>query len=70
MRRQGISSFPDPAATAQLALREAVALGAPGIMSAVAQGGPGGWIAIPPNMSDSPAFKQAALTCGLPGTWK
>ena len=69
MRRHGLSSFPDPshAATARLAIREASGLGAPGTGFPTAFGSPGSFIVIPQDLIDSPAFKQAAVTCGWPG---
>ena len=66
MRRHGLPST-DPTATARLAFREASALGAPSAGFAVAFGRPGSFIAIPLSVIDSPAFKRAAVTCGLPG---
>jgi hypothetical protein len=70
MRKHGLPSFPDPTGTARLAFREALALGKPGTESAVAFGRPGAFIAFSQSVIDSPAFKQAAVTCGLPGTRK
>jgi hypothetical protein len=67
MRKHGLPSFPDPAATAREAFREALALGAPGTESAVAFGRPGAFIAFSQSVIDSPTFKKAAVTCGLPG---
>lgn len=57
MRAHGLSTFPDPVATAP----------APGAGFGVAFGAPGSIIAIPQAMMQSPVFKQAAAQCKLPG---
>ena len=57
MRAHGLPSFPDPVTKPP----------APGAGFALAFGRPGAFIAIPTNLVQSPAFTQAAGTCGLPG---
>jgi hypothetical protein len=57
MRAHGLPSFPDPVTKPP----------APGAGFGIAFGRPGAFIAIPTNLVQSPAFTQAASTCGLPG---
>ena len=57
MRKHGLTSFPDPTATAP----------APGAGFGIAFGAPGSFIAVPRSMIESPAFDQAAAACSFPG---
>jgi hypothetical protein len=57
MRNHGVPSFPDPTSTAP----------APGTGFALAFGAPGSFVAVPGSLLSSPAYEQAARTCGLPG---
>lgn len=57
MRAHGLTTFPDPTATAP----------SPGNGLGVAFGGPGSFIAVSQTMMQSPGFKQAAAACGFPG---
>ncbi|HWD63849.1 MAG TPA: hypothetical protein VG405_01620 [Solirubrobacteraceae bacterium] len=57
MRAHGLTDFPDPVATPP----------PPTAGFGLAFGSPGGFIAIPRSMIDSPDFNQAAAACGLPG---
>jgi hypothetical protein len=57
MRKHGLPSFPDPTASPP----------SPGNGIGLAFGGPGSFIAVPQNLIQSPAFKQAATACGFPG---
>jgi hypothetical protein len=57
MRTHGLPSFPDPVATPPMAGRG----------FGLAFGAPGSIIAIPDSLLRSPAFKQAAAVCGIPG---
>jgi hypothetical protein len=58
MRAHGVTTFPDPSTSRP---------SAPPSGGGIAFGGPGGFIAVPNSMIQSPAFKQAAATCGFPG---
>jgi hypothetical protein len=58
MRSHGISSFPDPRTSRP---------SAPPPGGGIAFGGPGGFVAVPQAMIQSPGFKQAAAACGFPG---
>ena len=58
MRTHGLTTFPDPTTSPP---------SAPPTGGGIAFGGPGGFIAVPSSMVRSPAFKQAAATCGFPG---
>lgn len=57
MRKHGVPTFPDPTANPP----------SPGSGFGIAFGGPGSFIAVPQAVIGSPAFKQAAATCGFPG---
>jgi hypothetical protein len=57
MRTHGLPSFPDPVATPPH----------PGTGFGLAFGAAGSIIAIPQSLLGSPAFRQAAAACGLPG---
>jgi hypothetical protein len=57
MRTHGLPSFPDPVATPP----------GPGKGFGLAFGAQGSIIAIPQSILESPAFKQAASVCGIPG---
>jgi hypothetical protein len=57
MRKHGLSTFPDPTATAP----------SPGAGFGIAFGSPGSFIAVPQSMIQSPAFNQAAAACSFPG---
>jgi hypothetical protein len=61
MRSHGFTSFPDPTS----APPSKAPGGPPG--GGIAFGGPGGFIAVPESMVQSPGFQQAAATCGFPG---
>lgn len=58
MRSHGVSAFPDPTSGPP-------AGGLPG-GGGIAFGIPGAFLSVPGNLVDSPAFKQAAKTCGFP----
>jgi hypothetical protein len=58
MRAHGLTTFPDPTTSAP---------SAPPSGGGIAFGGPGGFLAVPQSTVQSPAFKQAAATCGFPG---
>jgi hypothetical protein len=57
MRAHGLSSFPDPTSSPPSG-------GPPG--GGLAFGSPGAFLAVPGTMLQSPAFKQAASSCGFP----
>ena len=57
MRKHGLSTFPDPTATAP----------SPGAGFGLAFGSPGSFIAVPQSLMQSPAFDQAAAACDFPG---
>jgi hypothetical protein len=57
MRRHGLPTFPDPTSSPP----------SPGNGMGLAFGSPGSFIAIPQSLMQSPAFRQAAAACGLPG---
>jgi hypothetical protein len=61
MRAHGFTSFPDPTSAPP-----SKATGGPS-GGGIAFGGPGGFIAVPESMVQSPGFQQAAATCGFPG---
>jgi hypothetical protein len=58
MRAHGLTTFPDPTTSAP---------SAPPAGGGIAFGGPGGFLSVPSSMVQSPAFNQAAATCGFPG---
>jgi hypothetical protein len=60
MRAHGLTSFPDPTSAPP-----SKGPGGPG--GGIAFGGPGGFIAVPQSMIQSPGFQQAATACGFPG---
>jgi hypothetical protein len=57
MRKHGLATFPDPTATAP----------SRGAGFGIAFGSPGAFIAVPPSLTQSPAFNQAAAACNFPG---
>jgi hypothetical protein len=61
MRRHGFTSFPDPTSRPPSKGPSGPSGGG------IAFGGPGGFIAIPESMVQSPGFEQAASVCGFPG---
>jgi hypothetical protein len=60
MRKHGLTTFPDPTASAP----------SPGAGLGIAFGSPGSFIAVPRSLLQSPAFNQAAAACGFPGGGK
>jgi hypothetical protein len=58
MRAHGLTTFPDPTTAPP---------SAPPGPGGIAFGGPGGSFSLSASIVQSPAFKQAAATCGVPG---
>jgi hypothetical protein len=67
MRAHGLTTFPDPTSGQPSAPGRASARGSQASRGGLAFGGPGGFLQIPQSLVQSPAFKQAAKTCGFPG---